>query len=232
MREAGPPLRAVLFDRDDTLSVMDPAVYLDAAGWAAGHFGLEAQAVLRVMRRHWEEEFGSWWAVRSLDDERAFWQRYAEKQAWELGLSAEQGQALMAQFPHHAFMKPAPGARDLLLRLRERGLKIGVLSNTLPDIWPTLAAIGLSDLVDVALSSCALGVHKPAPEAFGLAATALESEAAAIFFVDDNPENVAAARAVGMRAALVDLSGKRQGAVSALGAVLELVAGEQRKAEA
>ncbi|WP_225429994.1 HAD-IA family hydrolase [Deinococcus detaillensis] len=216
-------IKAVLFDRDDTLSVMDASVYHQAAEWAAEQFGLEARTVLGVMRRHWETEFGGWWALRSLGDEQVFWQDYAARLAAGLGLRAEQGTALVAQFPYHAFMKPAPQARGVLLELRRRGLKTGVLSNTLPDIWPTLQAIGVADVVNVALSSCLLGVHKPEAEVFLLAAQVLEVEPAAVLFLDDKLENVLAARAVGMRAELVDLSGQAEGAIWELEEVLKLV---------
>ena len=216
-------VQAVLFDRDDTLSVNDPSVYLQAASWAGQRFGVDAQEVLRVMRQHWESEFGSWWDLRTLEEERAFWQRYGHNLAAELGLSKPQGEALMAQFPYHAFMRAAPGARKLLSELRRRGLGIGVLSNTLPDIWPTLEATGLAEFVDVALSSCALGIHKPQAEVFVLAAAKLGVPCQAVLFLDDRQENVDAARAVGMQAALVDLSGQVAGAVTDLNEVLALV---------
>ena len=223
MKPAPVKLQAVLFDRDDTLSVNDPSVYAEAAGWAEREFGVPASKVLRVMRQHWESEFGSWWALRTIGDEQAFWQRYAHELAADLELSAHQGEALLAQFPYHAFMRPAPGAAATLRELRRRNLKIGVLSNTLPDIWPTLEATGLAELVDVALSSCALGVHKPQAEVFLLAAQALGVPCQAVLFVDDRQENVDAARRVGMRAALVDLRGASAGAISELAEVLELV---------
>ncbi len=217
-------IRAVLFDRDDTLSVTDPSVYGQAGAWASEQYGLEPQVVTGVMLRHWHEAFGGWWALRTLEDERAFWQSYGHGIARSLKLSNVQGEALVAQFPYQLFMKPAPGARRVLTALRERGLKIGVLSNTLPNIWPTLEAIGVHDLVDVALSSCALGVHKPDLEVFRLAAAALGVSCHEVLFLDDKQENVDAARVVGMRAALVALEQPLlPGALSALDEVLTLV---------
>ncbi|WP_420596485.1 HAD family hydrolase [Deinococcus sp.] len=216
-------IRAVLFDRDDTISVANPGMYLEASQWAAAQFGVKQKTVLDVMRQHWQHEFGSWWALRSLDDERAFWRRYGESLAFDLGLSAAQGEALMTQFPYHAFMQPAPGVRELLEALRARGLKIGVLSNTLPDIWPTLKAIGVDDLVDVALSSCLLGVHKPELEVFKLAANKLDLPTEQVLFFDDKPENVTAARSAGMSAELVDLTGETVGALGSLPEVLAWV---------
>ncbi|WP_245895851.1 HAD family hydrolase [Deinococcus irradiatisoli] len=201
----------------------DPSVYRQAAAWTAETYGLDPDEVIRVMRRHWHEAFGGWWSLRTLADEEAFWQTYGRGIAASLSLTGAQGEALVAEFPYQAFMKPAPGARRVLTALRDRGLKIGVLSNTLPNIWPTLEAIGVADLVDVALSSCALGIHKPAPDVFRLAARALELACDEVLFLDDKLENVEAAREVGMRAALVTLGASGAQGVSALDEVLELV---------
>ena len=216
-------IKAVLFDRDDTLSVTDPSVYKDAAAWVAAEYGLEAGAVHGAMLRQWREAFGNWWALRTLEGEREFWRRYGHALGRALGLGDAAGEVIVAQFPYQAFMKAAPGARELLAALRSRGLRVGVLSNTLPDIWPTLHATGLGELIDVALSSCALGVHKPEPAVFVLAAQALGVEASATLFFDDKQENVDAARGVGMRAELVDLTGQTAGAISELGRVLAVL---------
>ena len=43
------PLRAVLFDRDDTIAYTDREVYAEAARWAAQTYGLDAQAVGTAM---------------------------------------------------------------------------------------------------------------------------------------------------------------------------------------
>ena len=72
---------------------------------------------------------------------------------------------LMDRWPYEAYMKPVPNAREVLGTLRERGLKVGVLSNTLPSIDRTLRFVGLDDLVDVAVATCSVGVHKPDPGA-------------------------------------------------------------------
>ena len=223
MTKAQAKIKAVLFDRDDTLSVTDPSVYADAAAWVAAEYKLDAPAVHRAMLRQWHEAFGHWWDLRTLDDERAFWRRYGHALGLALSLGDAAGEAIVAQFPYYAFMKAAPGAAELLRSLRARGLKTGVLSNTLPDIWPTLHATGLGELVDVALSSCAVGIHKPAPAVFTLAAQTLGVEAGAVLFLDDKQENVDAAKTVGMRAELVDLTGRTEGAISELERVLALL---------
>ncbi|MEW6422840.1 MAG: HAD family phosphatase [Deinococcota bacterium] len=215
-------IRAVLFDRDDTLALTDPGVYREAAHWIAERFGLDARQAGEALRAQWQERVFSWWDLRTLEEEEVFWQQYGKELAERLGLDPVQAPALLAAFPYERYMKPVVGAREVLTELRARGLQIGVLSNTLPSIDRTLTALGLADLVDVAVATCTAGVHKPEPGAFEYALTRLGLPAEAVLFVDDRPENVAAARALGMRAVQIDLTGEAQDAIHDLWAVLEL----------
>lgn len=218
-------LHAVLFDRDDTLTHTDRAVYREAALWTANEFGLDAARVERALAAQWVEQAEAWRDLRTGEDETAFWTAYAEALAGRLGLDAAQLPALMAAFPYERFLRPVAGAREVLGKLRARGLRIGVLSNTLPSIDRTLEAAGLDDLVDVAVASCTVGAHKPEAGAFLAALERLGLPAAAVLFVDDRAENVEAARALGMPAALIDHTGRTPGALHSLDAVLRLVEG-------
>jgi putative hydrolase of the HAD superfamily len=59
---------------------------------------------------------------------------------------------------------------------------------------------GLRNYFDVTLSSCYLGLRKPHREIYDRAVDILSRPADRILFIDDRPENVAAALAVGMKA--------------------------------
>lgn len=220
---APPTLKAVLFDRDDTLAVTDPAVYREAAQWLAGRFGLDPRQAGQTLAGLWQERMNDWWDLRSHEDETQFWEAYGGELTGRLGLPPAAAAEVTGAYPYERYMKPVSGAREVLTELRRRGLKIGVLSNTLPSIERTLDAIGLRDLVDVPLATCLLGVHKPEARAFTLAADALGLPPAEILFIDDLIENVEAARTVGMRAEQIDLSGQTAGALHSLREVLDLV---------
>ncbi|WP_425147666.1 HAD-IA family hydrolase [Deinococcus sp.] len=213
-------VRGVLFDRDETIAYTDPEVYREAAIWAAEQFGLEPGQVGAALRAQWASADG-WWTLRTEDDEQAFWKRYGEELADRFGVPSERIGPMLEQWPYQRYMKPVAGAREVLSQLKARGLKIGVLSNTMPSIAVTLETVGLHDLVDVAIATCTLGVHKPQPQAFVLAAALMELEPGELLFVDDKQENVDAARGVGMAALLIDLKGQHQGAIHDLRAVLE-----------
>jgi putative hydrolase of the HAD superfamily len=97
-------------------------------------------------------------------------------------------------------------ALRLIEQARGAGKRVGVLSNDAysingPEFFqarPEFA--GLDAFVD----STDVGARKPAPEAYLAAASALEVEPARIVFLDDTPECVDGARAVGMVAIQVD----------------------------
>ena len=93
-----------------------------------------------------------------------------------------------------------PGMERLLDRLHRAGVAVHALSNY-PE-WYLLieAKLALSRFLDWSFVSCRTGVRKPGPEAFLGAARPLGLAPAMCLFVDDRPDNCAAARAVGMAA--------------------------------
>jgi putative hydrolase of the HAD superfamily len=100
-----------------------------------------------------------------------------------------------------------PDVPAVLAGLRERGIRVGVLSNT---IWPRtqhdewFARDGVLDLIDGAVYSSEIAWAKPHPEAFRAAAAAVEAEPERVLFVGDRPfEDIHGAAQVGMRTALV-----------------------------
>ena len=92
--------------------------------------------------------------------------------------------------------------------LKARGLRIGLLSNTL---WTrehheyVLARDGILDLFDGAVYSSEIPWTKPHPEAFLAAMAAIDvTDASTCVFVGDRPfDDIHGAKAVGMRAVLV-----------------------------
>src|SRR6266702_7240081 len=101
-----------------------------------------------------------------------------------------------------------PDALPLLRELKRRGIKVGVLSNTM---WPRSAheqifvRDELVDLIDGAVYSSEIDWVKPHPEAFRAAMAAIgETDPAACVFVGDRPyDDIHGAKSAGMRAVLV-----------------------------
>ena len=92
---------------------------------------------------------------------------------------------------------------DTLVDVRGRGLKVGLVSNT---VWPgalhreDLERFGILELLDYVLFSADLGVRKPHPQIFHAALEALNvAPHEAVFVGDRVPEDVDGAMRVGMR---------------------------------
>jgi putative hydrolase of the HAD superfamily len=149
----------------------------------------------------------------------------AEQELWRAGL-AQHSSATMSQvfsgagvtataeliasyqqaWEPHTFTDP--DALPLFSDLRERGIRIGVLSNTM---WPrdwheeVFRRDGLLHLIDGAVYSSEIDWVKPHPAAFGAALAAVgATDPGRCVFVGDRPyDDVHGAQSVGMRAVLV-----------------------------
>jgi putative hydrolase of the HAD superfamily len=90
----------------------------------------------------------------------------------------------------------------LLESLRERGLKLGLVSNAFdpPDLLHRdLAQLGIAERLDVALFSSEVGRRKPDPEIFQRALAALAVAPSEALFVGDTlASDIAGAAALGM----------------------------------
>jgi putative hydrolase of the HAD superfamily len=96
---------------------------------------------------------------------------------------------------------------DTLHTLRARGLKLGLVSNTM---WPAryhqdeLDRFGLAPYLDHTVFSADAGVWKPQPGIYRLSLDALGVAAAEAVFVGDMPEHdIVGAQGVGMRAVYI-----------------------------
>jgi len=99
-----------------------------------------------------------------------------------------------------------PDSLQLLAAVRERGLRVGMVSNVfdIPELMhEDLALMGLTDLIDAAVFSSELGVRKPHPAVYLHVLELLGVAPAAALFVGDRVrEDVAGPAALGMRTCL------------------------------
>jgi putative hydrolase of the HAD superfamily len=118
-----------------------------------------------------------------------------------------------------------PDALPALRELRDRGLRLVVVSNwdcSLPE-WLDRAGIG--ELVDGSVSSAVVGEPKPAPAVFEAALRVAGCDAGEALFVGDSLDNdVLGARAAGLRGVLVQRGGDPPRGVEAVRSLHELSA--------
>jgi putative hydrolase of the HAD superfamily len=107
--------------------------------------------------------------------------------------------------------RPLDGGPELLRQLKGRGLKLGLVSNTM---WPgwmhraDMRRFGLDGYFDYLLFSGESGLWKPQPATFEHVLDQLDVTAAESVFIGDNPSvDVAPAQRVGMRGVWIESPG-------------------------
>ncbi len=119
-----------------------------------------------------------------------------------LGTEIDMGAYLqfMAEMPIGVHWPIVHRARSL----KSDGTKIALLTNNVAewgDNWRS--TIPVDELFEIVVDSSAVRLRKPNPEIYLLTCERLGTPADACVFLDDNTDNVKAARAVGMEAVLV-----------------------------
>lgn len=115
---------------------------------------------------------------------------------------------LFARFSDAATFRLFPGAPELLSAAHAAGLRTLVVSNWSPRLGLILERLGLAEGLDAIVSSAEERLEKPDPALFGRALERLDVPPSAALHAGDHPDrDVAAARAAGLAAVLVDRSG-------------------------
>jgi HAD superfamily hydrolase (TIGR01549 family) len=218
-------LRAVLFDVDFTLA--KPGPLLGGPGYreAAGRYGLDLEAerypearaaAILDIERHPE-----------LDHDEEVWVRFTEDilrgmgaegdDIREIALEITRGWESADNFELYEDVAPT------LAELRRNDLQIGLVSNTSRDLDAFVGHFAID--ADAWISSGAHGKVKPSPSIFRAVLELLGVEPEASAMVGDSPDDdVEGARALGIRAFLIDRDGRFPDREDALPTLLALPA--------
>nr|WP_228531714.1 HAD-IA family hydrolase [Micromonospora sp. ANENR4] len=93
-----------------------------------------------------------------------------------------------------------PEVLAFLREVRAAGIRVGLGTNATDLLDADLAALDLTEELDVIVNSSVVGVHKPAKEYFQAACEALATPPGRVLFVDDEDRAVAGARVAGLSA--------------------------------
>lgn len=100
---------------------------------------------------------------------------------------------------------PVPGALETVRELRQRGYRVGVVSNAEGRVEQDLLAAGFDGLLETVVDSHVVGVEKPDPGIFRIALERLEADPSTTVYVGDVPAvDVEGARSAGVFAILLD----------------------------
>ena len=201
-------LRAVLFDVDFTLARPGPDLGPEGYRRLGERFGLRLDpasypraraGAVASLKRHPE-----------LDHDDEVWVAFTEDLIRGMGgdgAAAHECAVAMTQLWERSdHFELYADALPVLAELRRLGLLLGLVSNTGRDLDEFIRHHGLD--VDAALASRQHGKTKPDPTIFRAVLDRLGVEPAESAMVGDSPEDdVAGARALGMRAFLLDREG-------------------------
>jgi putative hydrolase of the HAD superfamily len=203
-----PPLRAVLFDVDFTLAKPGPDLGPDGYRSLGRRFGLELDptrypqarsAAISTLKRHPE-----------LEHDEEVWIAFTEEIVRGMGgagtSSHDCAVEMTRRWERSENFELYEDALPALAELRLYGLKLGLVSNTGRDLDAFVEHHALD--VDAAVSSRAHGKTKPDPSIFRAALDLLAVGAEETAMIGDSlDDDVEGARAVGMRAFLLDREG-------------------------
>jgi HAD superfamily hydrolase (TIGR01509 family) len=193
-------VHVIIFDRDQTL-LRDCSVQL-------------IEQYRLIMPELTAEDHFAYWRDKGhlvpadLYERREFWRSYYRSLVASKGGTIRQAdQITEAFFTINTYYHCYPDTLPCLVGLRERGFRLAVLTDhPFDDLAGAFTHAGVDpSCFDVIMSS--LPTRKPSPSAYRRVLAVLQVRAEECLFVDDEPENVRGAIAVGMQAVLIDRSG-------------------------
>jgi epoxide hydrolase-like predicted phosphatase len=182
-------IKAVIFDFGRVISAQKPPSLFRTY---EEDLGLTPETINTIMfeSKAWED------ALVGRKTVEEFWQAIGP----ELGLTAiEEIEAFRHRYDAAEAING--GVLHLIRRLRRR-YKLAVLSNSPPGLTRWLASWKILDLFRVVFCSGDEGIVKPDPRAFVRTVERLGVKPEEALFIDDTPEHVDAARALGLRGIL------------------------------
>ncbi|MGD0855556.1 MAG: HAD-IA family hydrolase [Dehalococcoidia bacterium] len=210
-------IKAICFDFFNTLAYFDPPRDLFYARVAAD-FGVKVtpqsiEEALPEADSYWRlENFKS--PIRTREEK----EKYAVYTQYALGIlkganppaTAEQALQILAKafsigFKFVTYNDSLPA----LKAVKDKNLKVGVISNIGQEIDSYCTELGLDPYLDFKVTSFEVGFDKPRPEIFQLALQKAGcNPAEAIFVGDQYEQDILGSRGVGMKPVLLDRDGK------------------------
>jgi HAD superfamily hydrolase (TIGR01549 family) len=202
---ARPRVTAVLFDVDFTLARPGPELGPQGYVRAGRRCGFELDEALYEQARDLAREGIARHPELAHDEE--IWITFTERIVTGMGGDPSRSRDCAAQildaWEQSENFDLYDDTLPTLAALRERGLKLGLVSNGTRDLQAFVRHHGLE--VDVAVSSRVHGKIKPDPSIFRAALQRLQAEPHEALMIGDQPEDdVEGARSIGMEAVLLD----------------------------
>lgn len=187
-------IKAVLFDLDNTLIdfMKMKSMCIEAASSAM------ADAGLKMSKEEVEKELYKVYDKYGIEYEKVF-QKFLKKAEGKVDYKILASAIISYRKVKASFLQPYPGVEKTLLKLKEKGLKLGIVTDA-PKLnaWMRLVSLGITDFFDVVI--CSGKNKKPNSLPFRKALKILKVEAEEALMVGDWPErDIRGAQKLGMK---------------------------------
>jgi putative hydrolase of the HAD superfamily len=144
----------------------------------------------------------------SKEEQFAFWVKYVTLALKGAGVEADKelaSEILKLMMQSRWEFKLYDDSLPILKQLREKGIKLGLISNVAKDVDDLFTKLGLQQHLDFIVTSFEVGRDKPEPEIFLAALQKAGLPPEEVIYVGDQYDlDVVGARNVGMKAILID----------------------------
>ena len=112
-----------------------------------------------------------------------------------------------------AVNEPDLGMERIVNQLKEDGIKVGLLTNSVPEFWPVIERTINTKLFDCIVDSSQVGIRKPDERIYELTARKLGMSTSSCVMIDDLHHNVKGAEKTGMAGILFTSSKETEEAI-------------------
>lgn len=121
---------------------------------------------------------------------------------------------------HRATLQKIPGTREVIRKLKEKGIALAILSNHAVEwIIPTIFASKLYKHFPIMVISCFTGLMKPERAIYELVLKEMETQPEETVYIDDQEKNLLPARELGMLTIKFESAPQLEQELKALGAL-------------
>jgi len=199
-------IKAVIFDIDDTLIDFTETKNLAIK-----------ESVKAMIDKGIDEDFDSlhkefkrfYWE-RGIEDQQIFQKFFIEKYG-KIDYPVLASAILAYRKAKEGVLKPYPGAKNLLIQLKERGLKLAILSDAPKlEAYLRLCSVSFDDFFDLILTKDDVGVSKPHSKGFEIILKEFDIKAEECLMIGDAPDkDMEGAKKLGMMTILANYGSKK-----------------------
>lgn len=206
--------KAIFFDRDGTLTyyVQEKVNWRDRIieEWSGKPFELPYDKMIMLFNKTKENRP---YKYKNLEDEKEFFQRYYKYLLIDEGVTEkveERAKLLFDELWCNGDRALYPDTIEVLEYFKNKGFKIGVISDTSPSLQYSLEQLGIAKYFDSFIASSLVGAGKPSPIIFNAALDSVGVKAEESLYVDDYKPEADGARLQGFTSFLIDRSIKEK----------------------